>query len=155
MGANLQKSTKGYVYTIVGGSKPLYGKEILNIQLYHTYVDSKIRQNIENGRKLKREIADNVPGANNMLSALASTSPGLMLSYLVNSEHELHIQEPITLANGFATMDFTIDENKWLLPIVQKYKQNEANAYMPLLEIVNARTQEMQEFIKDYENQPI
>ena len=155
MGANLQKSVVGYVRTFTGGSKALYGKEILNIQLYHAYVDSKTRQNIENARKLKHEIDDNVPGSDNIFNVLASTSPGLMVSYLLNSEYELHIQKPITLASGVETTDFTADENKWLLPIVQKYKQNEANFYIPLLEIVNARTQEMRELIKDYENRPI
>lgn len=156
--ASLEHSVRSYTTIISRPVKIHYGKENLFLQLYHAYPDSEIKKTLKdagNAWMSKDELEENLPGASDLLAAVADSPVGSAISCIVSSTHELRIKKPLIMAAGVETMDFASVSDRWLMPIIQVYKGKTKITYEPILEIMQAKAQEISEYIKEYENEPV
>jgi hypothetical protein len=130
--------------------RSVLGQEILLLQAYHAWTDSEWSARVANMRRSKEAFA----GANKVIAGLAFLTEQVdefgRLG-LVSLTHKLRIERPLIMASEVATMDFT-GANQWLIPIIQNYKEKTNVTYGPLIDIMQAKEQEMSEYIKEYED---
>jgi hypothetical protein len=107
-----------------------------------------MRKAIENGRKANKSLAETAPEVSNLLAELAS-SVGLTL---VSATYQLRIKQPLSMPADVAATDFAVTGDEWLNPIMDHYKEKTDITYEPLLDIMQAKAQEISAYIKEYEN---
>lgn len=136
------------ILTDVNLDRGILARNNLFLQIYHAFTDSDMRKAIENGRKANESLAETAPGVSNLLGELAS-SVGFTL---VSSTCQLRIKQPLSMSADVAAMDFAVEGDEWLVPIVDHYKEKTDITYGPLLEIMQAKAPEISAYIKEYEN---
>ena len=128
--------------------KGIFGKKNLLLQVYHTSAEYDTRIRIENARKTKAELANADPHVGKLLDELSSWIGPRMF----RGTCKLQIKQPLILTENAQATDLSADGNQWLVPIIDRQRQKNDVTYEPLLEIVQAKSQEISTVIKEYEN---